>query len=81
MDKTFLLTLLSAVLIFAFFIAALGLGLLFGKKRDKCSCMAAKRVMREYGIRQKSTKKRKEYDPQTLNPASLPVVSDDISLQ
>lgn len=71
-----LIIILSASLAaFAFLMIALLLVQRYGKARSRCACRRAEEVLKRYDAIHKTDNSRRDYNPATVDPASLPVVS------
>ena len=73
---TFGITLAIALFAFVFFMLAILLSRLLGRKRpQRCACKAAKAVVREFENRERNALRAIRYRPDRVNPRSLPIIS------
>lgn len=73
-----LITILIAVVFFAFFLLALSLGKLMGRKRERrCACAESKVIMKKFEQRDRAMRQAAAYRPETVDTKKLPIIGQE----
>ena len=77
--ETLIATIVITLIILLFTFTALFFGYCVGRRKSRCACAAAKKVMNQIEARKKAAKQAEKYNVETINPQSLPIVPGEVA--